>query len=128
MRAGRPLAFRLSSFRTEWGGRSVRNSLVNAIEDIEIIQSPSPRGMDPSRDSQGLVGRMIIDATHKSGHTYTDVSLPPKDLLRKAYESWQAAGLPPFKFPDRVGRSLDWHERRMERSIDGRFMGMGPLS
>ncbi|MCZ6452343.1 MAG: UbiD family decarboxylase, partial [Deltaproteobacteria bacterium] len=102
------------------------NSLVNPAEDVEIFKSPSPRGMDPSRDSQGMGGRMIIDATHKSGHTYPDVSLPPKECLWKAYESWQAAGLPAFKIPDRVERALDWHEKRMERSVDGQFMGMEP--
>jgi len=102
------------------------NSLVNPAEDVEIFKSPSPRGMDPSRDSQGMGGRMIIDATHKSGHTYSDVSLPPKECLWKAYESWQAAGLPAFEIPDRVERALDWHEKRMERSVDGQFMGMEP--
>ncbi len=104
----------------------VLNSLVNPSQDVEIIKNPSPRGIDPSRDSEGMMGRMIIDATHKSGNTYPDVSLPPKDLLWKAYESWQAAGLPAFRIPDRVERTLDWHEKRMERSVDGRFMGMGP--
>ncbi len=69
---------------------------------------------------------MIIDATHNSGHAYNDVSLPPKDFLWKAYESWQAAGLPAFKTPDRLGRALDWHEKRMERPVDGQFMGIGP--
>ncbi len=24
------------------------------------------------------------------------------------------------------GRALYWHEKRMERSVDGQFMGMGP--
>ncbi len=69
------------------------------------------------------MGRMIVDATHKRGHTYTDVSLPPKNLLWKAYESWQAAGLPAFEIPPRVEQALDWHEERMERSVDGTFMG-----
>ena len=104
----------------------VWNSLVNPAEDVEIIKGPAPRGMDPTCDSQGMSGRMILDATHKIGHSYTDVSLPPKEFLWKAYESWQAAGLPAFKIPDRVERTLDWHERRMERSTDDRFMGMGP--
>ena len=104
----------------------VWNSLVNPVEDVEIIKGPAPRGMDPSSDSQGMCGRMIIDATHKIGHNYTDVSLPTKDILWKAYKSWQNAGLPEFEIPARVEQSLDWHEKRMERSADTRFMGMGP--
>ncbi|MBI3089431.1 MAG: UbiD family decarboxylase [Candidatus Tectomicrobia bacterium] len=103
----------------------VHNSLVNPATDVTIIDDCFTFFMDPSRDERGMGGKLILDATHKIGHSYTDLSLPPKHLMWKAYESWQDADLPAFNIPQRVERSLDWHAKRLECSDNGRFAGLG---
>ena len=40
----------------------VLNSLVNPSQDVEIIKNPSPRGIDPSRDSEGMMHSLAIPA------------------------------------------------------------------
>lgn len=86
------------------------NSRVNPVRDTEVIDEifiPN----DPAA-ADGNTSRLIIDATHKG--SFPDLSLPPKDLMWKAYESWQDADLPAFNLPSRVERLLDFHARRME--------------
>ncbi|MBI3089432.1 MAG: UbiD family decarboxylase [Candidatus Tectomicrobia bacterium] len=102
----------------------VWNSLINPATDVVIIKDAC-MFFDPSQDAAGRSGKMVLDATHKIGHSYTDLSLPPKHLLWKAYESWQDTDLPAFNIPQRVEHSLDWHARRLERSEKGRFLGLG---
>ena len=54
---------------------------------------------------------MVIDATEKTGAG--DISLPPRDLMMKAKETWDALGLPAFEIPRRVQLVLDRAARRV---------------
>ena len=88
----------------------VMNARVNPARDIVILDDyfipndPSSRG--------GVTSKLVIDATEKG--PYPDISLPPKDLMWKAYESWREAKLPDFERPARVERVLDYHADRMK--------------
>jgi hypothetical protein len=57
----------------------------------------------------------VIDATEKGPHP--DISLPPKDILWRAFDSWREAKLPEFDLPRRVERVLDFHEARLRPPI-----------
>ncbi len=74
------------------------------IDDYFIPNDPSSR--------EGVTSKLVIDATEKG--SYPDISLPPKALLWKAYESWREAKLPDFERPARVERVLDYHAKRMQ--------------
>lgn len=86
------------------------NSRVNPARDMVVIRDVYSH-IDPSADGT-ITSRLVIDATQKG--PLPDVSLPPKDLLWKAYESWQEAGLPAFDLPKRVEQVLDFHAERMK--------------
>ena len=86
------------------------NSRVNPARDITIIKDFFII-YDPSSDN-GVTSKMVIDATQKG--VQPDISLPPKELLWKAYDSWKEAGLPAFDLPGRVARVLDYHAERMK--------------
>lgn len=92
------------------------NSRVNPARDVVIIKDFFII-YDPSSEN-GVTSKMVIDATQKGRHP--DISLPPKEFLWKAYESWKDAGLPKFDIPNRVERTLQWHAERMEREKEGK--------
>ncbi|MBI2821067.1 MAG: UbiD family decarboxylase [Acidobacteria bacterium] len=92
----------------------VINSRVNPARDVVIIRDFYII-YDPSSED-GVTSKMVIDATQKGPHP--DISLPPKDLLWKAYESWKEAGLPFFDLPARVERALDFHAERMRKEAE----------
>ena len=52
-----------------------------------------------------MSSKLLIDATDKSGRS--DFSLPPRELMMKALDSWQEIGLPEFKIPKRIQYILD---------------------
>jgi hypothetical protein len=52
-----------------------------------------------------MSSKLIIDATDKSSRS--DFSLPPKDLMMRALDSWRASSLPDFKIPKRTQYILD---------------------
>ena len=87
----------------------VTNSRVLPTRDIitigDVFYPNDPSSVD------GMNGKVIIDATQEG--VFPDISLPPKDLMWKAYESWQDADLPAFNIPRRVERVLDFHAERM---------------
>lgn len=87
------------------------NSRVNPARDIVII-SDIYSHIDPSADNT-ISSKIVIDATQKG--QLPDVSLPPKEFLWKAYESWKEAGLPEFVLPKRVEHVLDFHAERMKK-------------
>ncbi|MBI4455816.1 MAG: UbiD family decarboxylase [Acidobacteria bacterium] len=89
----------------------VMNSRVNPAQDIVIINDFYII-YDPS-SNEGVTSKIVIDATQKG--TYPDISLPPKDLLWRAYQSWKEADLPLFDLPQRVQRLLDFHADRMKK-------------
>jgi UbiD family decarboxylase len=87
----------------------VLSSRVNPARDIVIIDGFNIP-IDPSSDD-GLTSKLVVDATQKGAQP--DISLPSKELLWRALESWRAAGLPSFEPPGRVERLLDFHEARL---------------
>ena len=74
------------------------------IDDVYV-----PLQIDPSvRDARGNVtqgSKIILDATQKidSG----PFSLPPKDLMMKAFDVWKECGLPEFDTPKRLKLRLE---------------------
>jgi 3-polyprenyl-4-hydroxybenzoate decarboxylase len=87
------------------------NSRVNPARDIVIISDVFSH-IDPSADNT-ISSKIVIDAIQKG--PLPDVSLPPKEFLWKAYESWKEAGLPEFALPKRVEQVLDFHAERMKK-------------
>lgn len=88
----------------------VMNSRVDPARDVVIIHDIF-QPLDPCA-SRGMSSKLVIDATHKG--TFPDISLPPREILLKAHESWHKADLPAFNLPNRVERVLDFHEQRMK--------------
>ncbi|MBI3089779.1 MAG: UbiD family decarboxylase [Candidatus Tectomicrobia bacterium] len=86
------------------------NSRVNPARDTLVIEKVFVPN-DPAAD-RGITSKLIIDATHKG--TFPDLSLPAKEVMLRAYESWQEADLPAFNLPSRVERLLDFHAQRMQ--------------
>lgn len=81
------------------------NSRFSPQRDTVIIDDVFvPLGIDPSvRDVRGNLiqgSKIILDATQKidSG----PLSLPPKDTMMKALQSWKESGLPEFTIPKRA--------------------------
>jgi 3-polyprenyl-4-hydroxybenzoate decarboxylase len=86
------------------------NSRVNPERDLIIIKDVY-QIYDPSAQD-GMGSKLVIDATESGPEP--DLSLPPKDLFYKGYESWKEAGLPDFEPPHWMERLLDYHAERME--------------
>jgi len=84
------------------------NSRMNPARDTILIDNIFSR-MDPSvrvRDGEvEMSSKLLIDATDKSGRS--DFSLPPRDMMFKALDSWKEIGLPEFKIPKRTQYILD---------------------
>jgi len=86
------------------------NSRVNPERDLVIIKDVY-QIYDPSAQD-GMGSKLVIDATESGSEP--NLSLPPKDLLYKGYESWKKAGLPEFEPPHWMERLLDFHDERMK--------------
>ncbi len=86
------------------------NSRFSPARDTVIIDDVYvPLQIDPSvRDARGNViqgSKIVLDATQKidSG----PFSLPPRDMMMGALESWRACGLPEFDIPKRAQLRID---------------------
>jgi UbiD family decarboxylase len=94
------------SLHIEWA----MNARFNPVRDTVIIDDVFfPLHMDPSIRPAGGVApqgsKIIIDATQKiDPGTF---SLPPKPIMDKALESWEASGLPKFEIPKRAKLRID---------------------
>ena len=85
------------------------NSRYNPAADTIIIEDVYIRmAMDPATPRDGgaqLGSKVVIDATQS--HAEGVFSLPPKDLMMKALDTWNAAGLPELDIPKRAKLRLD---------------------
>jgi 3-polyprenyl-4-hydroxybenzoate decarboxylase len=76
---------------------------------VIVDQSYMRSAMDPSvearEDGEKLGSKLIIDATRRFPEG--DFSLPPKETMMKALDSWKAAGLPEFEIPRRAQLRID---------------------
>lgn len=86
------------------------NSRYDPARDTIIIRDVFvPQSMDPSvrvRDGVSDLGsKVVIDATQSidSG----ELSLPRRDIMERALETWKAEGLPDFAIPKRLKYRLD---------------------
>jgi UbiD family decarboxylase len=87
----------------------VMNARYNPSRDTVIIEDVFMRGaMDPSVeaiDGVKMGSKIVVDATRSLPE---DVfSLPSKDIMMKALESWKEAGLPEFDIPKRAQLRID---------------------
>ncbi len=94
-------------FHLDWALNSRYNPARDTIiiEGITtgIIMDPSIRWVDGKPIEAG--SKVVIDATEKQGAG--EISLPPRELMLKAKETWDGLGLPPFEIPRRVRLVLD---------------------
>ncbi len=85
------------------------NSRYNPQADTTIIKDVYIRmAMDPATPRQGgvqLGSKVVIDATQSQEEGV--FSLPSEELMMKALETWNAAGLPEFEIPKRAKLRLD---------------------
>jgi len=86
------------------------NSHYNPARDTVIIDDVFvPMGMDPSvqfdNDVQDMGSKIVIDATQSLDNG--DISIPPKDVMEKALDSWKESGLPDFEIPKRAKNRID---------------------
>jgi UbiD family decarboxylase len=86
------------------------NARVNPARDLVVIDDVYSI-YDPSGENE-ISSKLVIDATAKG--TYTDISLPPRDIFYKGYESWKEAGLPDFDIPHWMDQLLEYHAERMK--------------
>jgi UbiD family decarboxylase len=85
------------------------NSRFNPATDMVVVEAAQFGHMDPSvrpvAGKPGPASKLVLDATLK-----TDAgpfSLPSKDYMSRALETWKAAGLPAFAIPKRAKLRLD---------------------
>jgi UbiD family decarboxylase len=87
----------------------VMNARYNPSRDTVIIDNVFMRSaMDPSVeavDGVKMGSKIVVDATRSIPED--DFSLPHKDIMMKALESWKAAGLPEFEIPRRAQLRID---------------------
>lgn len=80
------------------------NTRYNPSRDTVIIENIFMRNaMDPSIeavDGVKLGSKVVIDATRSVPEV--DFSLPPRETMERARESWKEAGLPDFDIPKRA--------------------------
>ncbi len=86
------------------------NSHYNPARDTIIIDDVYfPMGMDPSvrvdNKMQDMGSKIVIDATQTIDAG--DISIPPKEIMDRALESWKEAGLPDFDIPKRAKNRID---------------------
>ena len=87
----------------------VMNARYNPSRDTVIIDNVFMRSaMDPSVeavDGVKMGSKIVVDATRSVPED--DFSLPHKDIMMKALESWKSAGLPDFDIPRRAQLRID---------------------
>jgi UbiD family decarboxylase len=87
----------------------VMNARYNPSRDTVIIKDVFMRAaMDPSVeavDGVKIGSKLVIDATRSVPEE--EFSLPPKETMMKALESWKSAGLPEFTIPKRAQLRID---------------------
>ena len=87
----------------------VLNARYNPSRDTVIIDDVFMRAaMDPSIeavDGVKIGSKIVIDATKSVPED--EFSLPPKDTMMKALDSWKDAGLPDFDIPKRAQYRID---------------------
>ncbi len=87
----------------------VMNTRYNPAVDTVIIDNVFMRGaLDPSVpkiDGVKMGSKLVIDATRR--YDEADFSMPPRDTMMKALDSWKEAGLPEFKIPKRAQLRID---------------------
>lgn len=86
------------------------NSRVDPARDTTIIEDVIyPIGMDPSirmADGESDAGsKVVIDATQTLDPG--EFSLPKKEVMMRALDSWREAGLPEFEIPKRAALRID---------------------
>lgn len=87
----------------------VMNARYNPSRDTVIIKDVFMRAaMDPSIeavDGVKIGSKVVIDATRSVPEN--EFSLPPKETMMKALETWKSAGLPEFTIPKRAQLRID---------------------
>lgn len=86
------------------------NSHYNPVRDTVIIDDVFfPMGMDPSvrvdNKMQDMGSKIVVDATQTIDAG--DISIPSKEIMDRALESWKEAGLPDFEIPKRVRNRIN---------------------
>jgi 4-hydroxy-3-polyprenylbenzoate decarboxylase len=86
------------------------NSRMNAQHDVLVIDNIFTSAiLDPTvRVRQGETepsSKLVIDATENN--QAGEFSVPPKEMMMRALESWKEIGLPEFKIPKRTQLILD---------------------
>jgi len=85
------------------------NSRFNPARDTVIIDDVfTPANMDPTVPAvdgkPGQGSKLVIDATEREG--VPPLSLPDKELMLRALDSWRESALPEFEIPKRVALML----------------------
>jgi len=87
----------------------VMNARYNPSRDTVIIDNVFMRAaMDPSVelvDGVKIGSKIVVDATRTLPED--EFSLPPKETMMKALETWKSAGLPEFEIPKRAQLRID---------------------
>jgi UbiD family decarboxylase len=80
------------------------NVRLDPAKDIMVVEGAQFARMDPSvrpvGGQAGLASKLVLDATQKIDAG--TLSLPSKDYMNRALETWTAAGLPIFDAPKRA--------------------------
>jgi 3-polyprenyl-4-hydroxybenzoate decarboxylase len=99
----------------------VMNSRYNPQRDTHVVEDVYlPAVLDPSvqMDAKGrpTTSKLVIDATEElemeNGVPVVkkpDLSIPPKDLMDAAFDSWAASDLPDLEPKERMRLMLDHH-------------------
>ena len=85
------------------------NARLDPGKDIVVVEAAQFAHMDPSvrpvGNRPGPASKLVLDATQKvDAGTF---SLPSKDYMNRALETWNEAGLPSFELPKRAKMRLD---------------------
>jgi 2,5-furandicarboxylate decarboxylase 1 len=87
----------------------VMNARFNPVSDTVIVEDNFIRmNMDPAIPLTGSIkmgSKIVIDATQKLEEA--EFSLPARDTMMKALDTWKQAGLPEFEIPKRARLRLD---------------------
>jgi UbiD family decarboxylase len=79
----------------------VRDTII--IDDVYILMAMEPSV--PKADGEQLGSKVVIDATHTLAEG--EFSLPPKERMMQALQTWKKAGLPEFEIPRRTQLRID---------------------
>lgn len=93
------------SLHVDWAMNTRYNPLNDTIivDDVYIRMAMEPTV--PKVDGVQLGSKVVIDATH--AFEEPEFSLPPKEKMMKALETWKEAGLPDFEIPKRAQLRID---------------------